>query len=64
MKNKTFIWPNNDLEDDFLKIIFCEVCIMNLADVKANECISLYKPFSSEDMLVMTDTCKKKNNLL
>lgn len=35
--------------------------MMNLADVKANECISLYKPFSSEDMLVMTDTCKKKN---
>lgn len=38
--------------------------MMNLADVvKANECISLYKPFRSEDMLVTTDTCKKTNNL-
>lgn len=49
MKNKPFIWPNNDLEK-FLVFIFCEVCIMNLADLKANECISLYKPFSSEDV--------------
>lgn len=38
-------------------LFFGEVC--NLADVKANECISLYKPFSSEDMLVMTHKEKK-----
>lgn len=24
--------------------------MINLADLKANECISLYKPFSSEDV--------------
>lgn len=46
MKNKPLIWPSNDLEDDF---IFSD-CVMNLADVKANECISLYKLFSSEDI--------------
>lgn len=37
-----------------------------LADiVKANECISLYKSFSSENVLAMIDTKEKKqDNLL
>lgn len=57
LENKPFIWPNKIWKVIF---IFCEVCMMNLADVKANECISLYKSFSSEDMLVMTDMQEKK----
>lgn len=55
--------------DIFEIIIFCKKCLfgqivggVNMANVvKANECISLYKPFRSEDLgIVMTDTCKEK----
>lgn len=51
-----FFFP---LEAGFLHdFIFCEVCLMNLADVKANECISLYKQLEQRT-LVMTDMQEK-----
>lgn len=57
-------WPNDKLEGNF-KQSFLVFFTMNLAAiVKANECISLYKLFSSEILLAIIDTCKeKKDNL-
>lgn len=46
------MWKTNHLFGQVMiwKMILFFLIVMNLADVKANECISLYKLFSSEDI--------------